>query len=84
MKIVEKPEGLELRDLRSTKTGKAYDWLGHDALYEAAQAMPKDTKTCIVIWQEETPAGVDTHHRLAGRGNDAIAALSQVLHARLG
>ena len=84
MKIVEKPEGFELRDLRSTKTGKAYDWLAHDALFSASRDMPKEAKTCIVVWQEETPDGIETHHRLAGRGNDVLAALVQVLHARLG
>lgn len=84
MKIVPKPEGFDLRDRRSSKSNDAKQWLGHDALFAASEVMPKDTKTCAVVWQEETPKGVNTVYRLAGESNAVIAALTQALHDRLG
>lgn len=85
MKVVPKPEGFDLRNRRSDRTNKAYDWLAQDVLYDASTLIPPEAKTCIVIWQEENDDGAtETRYRVAGHGNDVLAALAQVLHARSG
>lgn len=63
LKLVQKPEGFELRDKRSSKSNSVDDWLPTDALYDAQHEMTtiEDPKMKVVstavLWFVETEEG---------------------------
>jgi hypothetical protein len=60
---MDKPEGFDLRDRRSDKTGSAKDWLPVDALYKTTLDLPVDASSIAIIW---LTADGKLHHRKAG------------------
>ncbi len=68
MKLVQKPEGYELRTRRAEKKESCEEWEPRDALYESQQMMEgKEVRACVVIWQEVEPDGTKkTKGRRAG------------------
>lgn len=76
MRMVEKPEGYDLRDKRAEKSGQGVDWNPQDALYDASQRIQKmDVEALIVVWRERLPNG-ETGTRFDFSGNrDAAATL---------
>lgn len=71
MKLIDKPEGFELRDRRSDKSNLGSEWTVQDALYDASQEMAKqDTTDAIVVWRERVAEGKYlTHFRFAGQSD---------------
>lgn len=82
MKIVEKPEGFELRDLRSARKHDAAEWIAHDAVYDASTVIPKNAKVAAVLWRDPDTGWAKA--RYAGTADEIVALLSRSLHARLG
>lgn len=68
MKLIPKPEGFELRDRRSDKSGKAADWQVGDALYDAQQEINKaDCPAVMILWTKvEADGTTSTNYRYAG------------------
>lgn len=60
LKLVPKPEGFELRDKRSDKSGMGCDWAPQDALYAVSQEMLKPDVNCdavLIIYRQKFPNG---------------------------
>lgn len=60
LKLVPKPEGFELRDRRSNKTGMGCDWEPQDALYDVSKEIAKPDVDCdavMVIFRKRLPSG---------------------------
>lgn len=84
IKLVPKPEGFELRDKRSDKTGQGKDWTPADALYSAFERTsaeklePKGQRvSCIVtIWRLVDEKGnTDISYSYAGDADQNGPAL---------
>lgn len=82
MKIVEKPEGFELRDRRSTKSRDGKDWNPRDALYDADQAVGKmigegaTVDALVIVYRVVAPDGTKcTRFRAAGEQDAVQTAL---------
>lgn len=69
MKLIPKPEGFELRDKRSDKSGSGADWQVGDALYDAQQEISKTECTAVMIlWTKlEADGSTSTGYRYAGK-----------------
>lgn len=78
LKLVPKPEGFELRDRRSDKTGMGCDWGPQDALFDVSQEIAKPDVDCdalLVIYRKRFPNGSTlTCTRFSGQ-SDAAANL---------
>lgn len=60
LKLVPKPEGFELRDRRSDKSGMGKDWEPQDALFDASQEIAKPDVDCdavLVIYRKRLENG---------------------------
>lgn len=68
MKIVDKPEGFDLRDKRSDKSNKGAEWTPQDALFDASKTIAtQDCSDIIVVWREKKENNLyQTHFRFAG------------------
>lgn len=78
LRLVPKPEGFELRDKRSDKTGMGKDWQPQDALYDVSQEIAKPDADCdavLVIYRKRFENGsVLTCTRFSGP-QDSVGAL---------
>lgn len=84
--MIDKPEGFDLRDRRSTKTSSAADWRPADALYSAWREIettkPGEEPTCLfVAWK-----GADgrAYWRAAGGLEQIDSLLLRALTGRSG
>lgn len=86
LKLVPKPEGFELRDKRSDKTGRGSDWLPQDALYDASQQMDKENCIAVVImWMEQKEDGSRRiYRRFAGAPEDKLRMLMNGVGIEMG
>jgi hypothetical protein len=71
LRLVPKPEGFELRNKRSDKTGRGCDWEPQDALYDVSQEIAKPDVDCdavLVIFRKRLDNGsVLTCTRFSGQ-----------------
>lgn len=78
LKLVPKPEGFELRNKRSDKSGSGKDWEPQDALYDVSQEIAKADVDCdavLVLYRKRFENGSRlTCTRFSGQ-NDAAADL---------
>lgn len=78
LRLVPQPEGFELRDKRSNKSGMGCDWTVQDALFDASQEIAKPDVDCdavLVIYRKRLPNGSTlTCTRFSGK-TDAIGNL---------
>lgn len=78
LKLVPKPEGFELRDKRSDKSGQGCDWEVQDALYNVSQEIAKADVNCdavLIIYRKQFENGSRlTCTRFSGK-TDAAADL---------
>ena len=79
MSSVEKPDGFDLRDRRSSRDRDARLWAPRDALYDASLVMPEDAKCAVVIWMDATET---VRAKYAGEHSHVITALTTVLMHR--
>lgn len=58
MHLVPKPEGFELRDKRSDKSGRGADWTAADCLYDSQQEMnTAPPEAVLVLWYTKSQDG---------------------------
>jgi hypothetical protein len=57
LKLVPRPEGFELRDRRSDKSGQANDWTPRDALFDASEAIGDDAEAVTIVWRKPNGRG---------------------------
>lgn len=86
LKLVQKPEGFELRDKRSDKSGQGADWLPVDALYSVQQRLAdKNCSALMVVWREVNPDGTtSTCTRYAGDRTTKLDLLITALGKTMG
>lgn len=86
MKLIPRPEGFELRDKRSDKTGAGKDWEAADALYSAHQQMAeRGCSSVVLIWTEPDPkGGANTVVRFAGETGAKVRLLIQAIGMEMG
>lgn len=86
LKLIPKPEGFELRDRRSDKTGKGCDWLPADAVYQADHMMKQgNTIAVVVVWMEERPDGSQrVYRRFAGETGNKLRLLMEAIGTEMG
>lgn len=87
MKLVDKPEGFDLRDKRSDKSSLGKDWGVQDALYDASQVIAgQKANDVVVVWREDLGDGkYFTHFRYAGTADcNGPALLMSGLGSMLG
>ena len=86
LKLVPKPEGFELRDKRSDKSGRGCDWLPADAVYDASHMMSLgDCTAVVIVWMEKRPDGSQrVYRRYAGPPGDKLLLLIEALGKEMG
>lgn len=79
LKLVPKPEGFELRDRRSDKSGLGRDWEPQDALYDVYMEISKPDVDCdavLVIYRKRMESGDTlTCTRFSGQRSDVAELL---------
>lgn len=76
MKLISKPEGFDLRDRRSDKTGKGSDWTVADAVYSAHKDITATKSDAVmVVWRQLNDDGSTTVRFSFSGPPDAGAAL---------
>lgn len=86
LRLLPKPEGFDLRDKRSDKTGCAADWTPADALWDAQQHMNDvEVAGVVVVWFGKTQDGaLVPHMRFAGEKNLKLRLLTTGLGLEMG
>lgn len=79
LKLVPKPEGFELRDKRSDKSGMGCDWEVQDALYATSQEVAKpdsNVDAVLIIYRKRfAHGGTLTCTRFAGPADSCASML---------
>lgn len=86
LKLIPKPEGFDLRDKRSDKSGRGADWTPNDALYSTQQLIKdKEIVGLSVCWFEKKPDGTITPvYRYAGESNLKLRLLVSAMGSEMG
>lgn len=86
LKLIPMPEGFELRNRRSDKSGRGCDWLPADAVYDANHMMQQgNCIAVVVVWMEQNEDGSQRiYRRFAGEAGDKLRLLMEAIGKEMG